>query len=176
MYSRKFKERMVRRMVGPAAISAKALSREVGIPQSTLSRWLRGSVAGVSSGEDRGQKQRSGRRERTPLEKAELVIEASKLEGEELGAFLRRNGLHEADLEEMRRWLGERLDPTTARQEKKASKKAKQAEQKRIRGLERELRKKEKALAEAAALLVLQKKVQQLWGAEDDDTDPTSGD
>jgi transposase len=41
---------------------------------------------------------------------------------------------------------------------------------KRIKKLERELRRKEKALAEAAALLVLQKKVQAIWGDEDDDT------
>jgi hypothetical protein len=36
--------------------------------------------------------------------------------------------------------------------------------------LEKQLRRKDKALAEAAALLVLQKKVQSIWGDEDDDT------
>jgi hypothetical protein len=40
----------------------------------------------------------------------------------------------------------------------------------RIRKLERELARKEKALAEAAALLVLKKKVEDLWEDEDDDT------
>jgi len=43
---------------------------------------------------------------------------------------------------------------------------------KRIKELERELRRKDKALAEAAALLILQKKVREALGAEDDDTDP----
>ena len=42
----------------------------------------------------------------------------------------------------------------------------------RVRKLERELTRKDKALAEAAALLVLKKKVQAIWGDEDDDTDP----
>jgi len=42
---------------------------------------------------------------------------------------------------------------------------------KRIRVLERELARKEKALAEAAALLVLKKKVNRLWEAEGDGTD-----
>ena len=41
---------------------------------------------------------------------------------------------------------------------------------KKVKKLEWELRKKEKALAEAAALLVLRKKAQALWGDEDDDT------
>jgi hypothetical protein len=45
------------------------------------------------------------------------------------------------------------------------------AEGKRIKELERELRKKEKALAETAALLVLRKKLNALWGDGDDDTD-----
>ncbi len=76
----------------------------------------------------------------------------------------------------MRRWLGEQLDPTETRREKAAAKKAQPAQQKRIKKLERELRRKDKALAEAAALLVLQKNVQEIWGDADDDTEPTSGD
>ena len=39
-----------------------------------------------------------------------------------------------------------------------------------MRELEKQLRRKDKALAEAAALLVLQKKAQAIWGDEDDDT------
>jgi hypothetical protein len=45
---------------------------------------------------------------------------------------------------------------------------------KRIKELERELNRKEKALAEAAALLVLKKKVQEIWGDEDDTMDSRS--
>jgi hypothetical protein len=40
-------------------------------------------------------------------------------------------------------------------------------DKKRIQELERELNRKEKALAEAAALLVLRKKAQAIWGDED---------
>ena len=42
-------------------------------------------------------------------------------------------------------------------------------EQKRIRELEKELRRKEKALAETAALLVLKKKANAIWGDRGDD-------
>ena len=45
----------------------------------------------------------------------------------------------------------------------------KKADRQRIRQLERELRRKEKALAEAAALLVLQKKAQAIWGDPEDE-------
>jgi hypothetical protein len=49
------------------------------------------------------------------------------------------------------------------------------ADLKRIRGLEKELKRKDKALAETAALLVLKKKVQEIWGDEDDSTAPRNG-
>jgi len=52
---------------------------------------------------------------------------------------------------------------------------ARSAERKRILELERELRRKDKALAEAAALLILEKKLQAIWGDGDDDTDTRSG-
>ena len=80
----------------------------------------------------------------------------------ELGEFLRRSGLHEATLAEWRAAALEGLAP------RKVSGK----EGKRVRELERELRRKERALAEAAALLVLQKKAQAIWGDEDENTDP----
>jgi hypothetical protein len=43
------------------------------------------------------------------------------------------------------------------------------SDEKRIKELERELRQKEKALAETAALLVLRKKAQAIWGEPEDE-------
>ena len=73
-----------------------------------------------------------------------MLSEASKLSGSQLTAMLQREGLLLAELEQWRLALGED--------------KASVATTKRIRKLERELARKEKALAEAAALLVLKKK------------------
>lgn len=42
-------------------------------------------------------------------------------------------------------------------------------DKKRIRQLERDLQRKEKALAEAAALLILRKKAQAIWGDKEED-------
>jgi transposase-like protein len=97
------------------------------------------------------------------------VLEAAALSDAELGEFLRRKGLHEAQLEEWRRLATEALG-NSQRQSRKPS-----AEEARIRELEKELRRKDKALAEAAALLVLQKKARAIWGDGGDDTDPKSG-
>jgi transposase len=166
--------RMVKRMVGPTAMSANALSREVGVSQSTLSRWLR-EARTVSTMHDKTPEDTSkvpaavpqpAKRpsDWTPDEKMAAVVAATGLEGEALGAFLRREGLHQADIEDWRQTA------TRSLAEPKKRRRGNSADTKRIRTLERELQRKEKALAETAALLVLQGKVQALWGEEGDAT------
>lgn len=98
-----------------------------------------------------------------PEEKLRVVLDAQGLEGEALGELLRCEGLHEADLVEWRRVVLAALGPTSKVQ-------AGSGEAKRVRELERELLRKDKALAETAALLVLKKKVHDYWGDEDDIT------
>lgn len=149
-------------MVGPAALSASRLSREVGVGQPTLSKWLRdaGGRIGNVKFESPPPPPRSPRRPEdwSPEERLRAVMESARLSDEELGAFLRREGLQEAVLAEWKAAALEALGP-----QKKSGK---------VRELEKELRRKDKALAEAAALLVLQKKVRTLLGDEDDDTGP----
>jgi transposase len=91
------------------------------------------------------------------------VFEASKLSDDKLGEFLRREGLHEAQLEEWRKAAVMSLADAPRS-------KARSKEAKKIKELERELRRKDKALAEASALLILKKEVEAIWGDVDDDT------
>jgi transposase-like protein len=156
---------MVQRMSGAHARSAGSLAKETGIAQSTLSRWLnQARTIGLMSKDDRETpKPDPLRKERSAEEKMRLVLEAARLSDAELGAFLRREGLHQADLDEWRDAMLTGLKPPP-------SKHARSQEVRRVKQLEKELHRKDKALAEAAALLVLQKKVQALWGDEDDDT------
>jgi len=171
VYSEKFKSRMVAKLVGPHAVSASILAGEVGISQPTLSRWVREArtVSSMAKKSRRPSEKARPRRPQdwSPEEKLRVVVESRGLSDEDLGAFLRKEGLHQAQLEE---WTATARSSLSAR---KGAKKA-SAESKRIRELERELRRKEKALAEAAALLVLKKRAQAIWGDEDDDTEPRS--
>ncbi len=41
-YPEKFKAKMVQKLTAPGAAAAAALSEEIGVPQPTLSRWVRG--------------------------------------------------------------------------------------------------------------------------------------
>ena len=106
----------------------------------------------------------------SPEEKFKLVLEASSVSETELGAFLRRNGIHEVHLNEWRQMM---LAALKAKKAQPCGQKS--SDNRRIRQLESELNRKDKALAETAALLVLQKKVQNLWGDEESPTPRKKG-
>lgn len=167
-FSEKFRSEMVSKMLGPNAVSANSLAKRAGVTQSTLSRWLRDAkMASVSRGKPKKTETPKRRaRQWTAAEKLRVVVEAGTLDEAGVGELLRREGLHAADLEHFRE---EALAGLT-----QPAKAGESPEAKRIKELERELRRKEKALAEAAALLVLRKKLNALWGeAEGEDTDET---
>lgn len=181
-YSAAFRTKMVQRLVGAKAVSANQLAQEVGIHQSTLSRWLRDaqhSDMGTSKGTEQmpptstATKQPPARK-LSADDKVRIVFAAESLAAEDLGALLRREGVHDAELET---WRAAVKTAAVAALKGTASNAApaRSAERKRIHELERELRRKDKALAEAAALLVLEKKLQALWGDEDGAMDTRSG-
>jgi hypothetical protein len=155
-FSLAFKHKMIERLTGKNALSPSALAREVGIRQQNLSRWLHEarSLPAVAF-------KTSKAAVRTVEQKAQVLAEAFKLNGEELTSYLEREGIKLADFERWRIALEEDGGGPAATL-------------KRIRKLERELARKEKALAEAAALLVLKKTIDSYYEEEDDDTDEPS--
>lgn len=161
-YSDSFKSQIVRRLSGPKAMTATALAQEVGIAQPTLSRWLtEATLRSMTVDEPKSPK---SSKDWTPVEKFRALAQAEGLDGEALGAFLRREGLHEAQLTEWRQAAQAALGaPSGGKQSR--------ADVKRVKELERELNRKEKALAEVSALLVLKKNMSAYWAGVDDSTD-----
>ena len=157
-YSEDFKNAMVEKLSGPDARTATALAEEVGVPQSTLSRWLREYGRFGSMGEGMGNKKRP--QNWTAEEKMEAVIAYDGMDESERGLYLRGHGLYSVDIE---RWREEMLQALSKKPKKGDPK------DKRIKDLEGELRRKEKALAETAALLVLKKKAQAIWGDDEEE-------
>ena len=153
-FSLAYKQKMLDRLTGKDAISARQLGQETGIRQQTLSRWLQ-EACSLSV---MPPKMKRHTRTWSIDEKIRILGAASRLTGAELTALLEREGLLLAEYEQWRLALAD---------EGRAS----LATTKRMRALERELARKEKALAEAAALLVLKKKVNRLWEGEGDSTD-----
>ena len=159
---------MVTRALGPDA-SITGTARSAGIPKATLYNWVqRAKIGAVTRKNRKGGRPRKSSRW-SPEDKLRIIGEAAGLIDDDLGAFMRREGLHEADLEDMRKAALEGLEP-------KKNQRGPSAQELELKKVKRELRRKEKALAEAAALLVLQKKFQALMEEEGDDTDDTFGD
>lgn len=151
-FSVAFKHKMVQRLTGKNAVSASQLARESGVGQQNLSRWLQEARSLPIMADT----PKPAVREWTVEQKARVLAEAAKFDGGQLTAYLEREGVKLADYEQWRIALDEggRASAWT---------------NKRIRQLARELARKEKALAEAAALLVLKKKVETLYGEDEDD-------
>lgn len=171
VYSETFRTKLVQKMLQPNARPVSVLAREAGVPEGTLFRWKKETTLGGMSADRPDDKTPSPTKpppQWSSEEKLAVVLEAAAVPEAELGAFLRRKGLHAAQLAEWRKQMLAALDGRPS----KADRKAASMEARRVRDLERELRRKDKALAEAAALLVLKKKAQAIWGDEDDNTDP----
>ena len=172
-YSTGFKSRMVQRMTGPAAIAANSLAQEVGVPQTTLSRWLKlaRTVGNMTDGNNNSDRPKSTR-QWSIEERRQVVAEAATLPESLLGAFLRGKGIHMAQLEQWRAEGNETMATSSASTTKKRGGKL-TAEQRRNRELEKKLSQSEKKLQQsekmlthsekklraANALLDLQKKV-----------------
>ena len=170
-HTAEFQANAVRRLNNPGQ-SVQELADELKVTRSLLYRWRR--AASTKEGPMPKKKpppmNEPARRPQdwTTEQKLSVVLDAQGLAEEELGGFLRQ---HEATLGDWRETVlrGAKAE-LGGRSDKQPS-----VESKRIRELERELARKDKALAEAAALLVLQKKFRALMGAEDDDTEPKNG-
>ncbi len=87
------------------------------------------------------------------------MLEAAPLNEAELGAYCRRKGML---VEQLERWRTE-VHAVLSGGHGGTAPSERAADKKRIRDLEKDLRRKEKALAETAALLVLSRKYEALW-------------
>ncbi len=138
-------------------ISYRELSLQVGASAWTLRGWVKRHQSGAMTKPKPGARSTE---QRTPSEKLQLLLKAQRLPDDELGEFLRREGLREGDLERFEQEALEAMQGAHAQREPR----------KQLAEVERRAQKAEKRLREANALLALQKKVQALWADEDDDT------
>ncbi len=149
-YSDELKASLLTRMLPPNPVSVPVLAREYGIPRDTLYGWRRqagdptglvttpGSPVGVLSG----------------AEKFAAVVETAGHNELDLGAYRRRKGLFAEQIATWRTACQRANEPQPTHAERTEQR----AEREQINQLSKELQRKDKALAEAAALLLLQKK------------------
>lgn len=162
-YSEGFRERAVQMMMPPNAMSVAQVSRETGVSEQTLYNWrnrIREQGKAVPA-DPKNPDNWSGE------SKLAVVIETAALNEEQLGEYCRRKGLY---AEQIQRWHDAAIAGAGSGDQLSAGeRRALQQERKKNRQLEKEVRRKDKALAEAAALLVLRKKAQAIWGESEDE-------
>ena len=154
-YGAAFRNRVVARLLPPESADIGVVSREVGVSVQTLERWREDAQTMPA----RGRAWSAGAR-------LEAVITVAAMDEAGKNAWCREHGVFPAELD---KW---RMSATTALaepEEARASPQATLADRKRIKELERELLRKDKALAEAAALLVLSKKVAAIFNKGEDE-------
>jgi hypothetical protein len=142
-------------MLPPESASAEQLSVEVGVGIETLERW-------------RSEVQSRPARERvwTAAARLEAVIATAALDESQRSAWCREKGIYLKDLEQ---WRANASTALAQPEEVRASPQETRNDKKRIKQLEAELRRKDKALAEAAALLILAKKVEAIFRRDEDE-------
>ena len=144
---------------GAQTVASIAKANNVGL--STLYEWLQKHREGKSLGIHSGQSAAA----LTQTEKFGHIIDTHHLNEVSLGEYCRAHGLYSHQLTEWRETFM-KTPQTTPHLEQQAELKKLKDENKQ---LQRELRHKEKALAEASALLVMKKKADLIWGENEDD-------
>lgn len=156
-FSEEFKKSAVQKVLLRGSKPVKLICEELGVANPTLYEWKKqyANIEGMKKSQRRPQ-------DWSAAEKLEAVIQFSCLPSEKQGEFLRSSGLH---LEYVKGWkkameagLGDGLKDSRSSRQELAQLKA------RTKELERELLRKDKALAETTALIVLKKKAELIWG------------
>lgn len=157
-YPEERKAAVLSKLLPPHNRSVPEIAKAEGISEATLYNWLKqarqqgvpvpGSLSNTSE-------------EWSGEAKFAVVIETAALNAGELSEYCRAKGLYP---EQVSRWRQACIEGAASQEsrDQAVAGQLKTAKQ-QIRALEKDLRRKEKALAESAALLVLQKKFNTLW-------------
>lgn len=162
-YSEERKQVILSKLLPPLNMSVAQVARDEGIGLQTLYNW-------------RDKAKQQGRpvpgNKSTPAQwsaetKLATVIETASLNEAELSEYCREKGLY---VEQIKAWKADSLRGfMSSREQELEAKRQRQADRKEIKQLKRELRQKEKALAETAAILVLRKKLNALWEKDNEE-------
>lgn len=147
----------------PEQCSVRQLSNETGIGEATLYNWRKIARTNGSLMPDAKQTPEQW----SSANKFTVVVETARMNEQELSTYCREKGLY---VEQVKTWRKACENANEkAKQHAVEHEKLSKADKKRIKELERELHRKEKALAEAAALLILRKKLESLYHNPEDE-------
>jgi hypothetical protein len=142
-------------LLPPHSAPLEVVAREIGVSADTLERWRSQALAHPAA-----------ERTWTAAARLEAVITPAALDETARGAWGREHGVYPQQLQQ---WRDSATHALAEPEEARASPQQTQQDRRRIKELEREVRRKDKALAETAALLVLSKKVEAIFNKGEDE-------
>jgi len=158
-YDEAFKAMAVQKALSPGAPGFSKVAKSLGVPAATLYGWTE-MHASVGVMKKPIPKAASSKKEFTPEEKLQAIINKSTMTENEYGEYLRSRGLHSADVENFRNeYFLLSKDKGRIKQDPEVV-----ALHKEKKDLQSDLNRKDKALAEMSARIVLLKKSHLLWG------------
>lgn len=162
-YSKEFKETIIKKMMPPHPVSVSELCRETGVSNVTLYKWRKNY-------QNRGVAVPSNKKKSenwTANDKLAVVIETASLNEIQLSEYCRNKGLYREQIDQWK--IAALSGYQNSTQMKRTQSQHRKEDKQIIKKLERELNRKDKALAETAALLVLSKKWEAIWGENEED-------
>lgn len=161
-YSPERKQAILDKLLSPTLISIAQLARDENIAEQTLYNWRnRAKQQGKTVPTN------SKTQEISPETKLAIIIDTARLNETELAEYCRNKGLYP---EQIAQWKAQSLTGfSTTEQQTAQVRRQHQTDQKQIKQLKQEIKRKDKALAEAAAILILRKKLNALWGEDEEE-------
>lgn len=162
-YPEKIKASVLAKALAPNATRVVDLAREFNIPYTTIYSWMTSMLKKNNVNKtDKSQPQRP--QDKTAKDKLQAVIDTMGKTETEQGAYCRQHGIYAHHLDEWKILILDSLGGTNTKKTK--------AEHlliiNEVKQLKRDLHRKDKALAEVSALLILKKKADLLWGDSED--------
>lgn len=157
-FSQQFKDAAVQKYLSRGSRSVHEIAQELGTTSTSIFSWARSRRNGTAQMNFKTPRRPE---EYSPFEKTKAVVDYLSMPDSDRGEWLRRTGLTSEKIESWKGAAYEGLGNAKPSPESKADKR-------RIEELERQLRRKDRALAETAALLVLQKKISEIFNSTDE--------
>jgi transposase-like protein len=132
-YGQEFKDRSVARLLPPESAAVQEVARELGVGEQTLQRWLSDALS-------RPARERAW----TAAARLEAVVATAAMDEDSRSAWCRQNGVYPQQLQQ---WRQSAVQALAEPEEARASPQQTKQDHRRIREIERELRRKDKALA-----------------------------
>lgn len=162
-YSPERKQAILRKMAPPHNLTVAEVAIEEGISSATLYNWRKAARAEGAILPSNSATPDNWSSE----DKFRAVLQTAPMTQAQLSEYCRKHGLYPEQIETWKAACIEGND--RADQQAKQSQQAARADKRRLKKLEAELHRKDKALAETAALLTLSKKAEAIWGHSNED-------